>query len=131
MVLYQLEKATTGTKYFVSKIDISMVLLYQHLLWHRCLSVCQYIFSLILNKILLLSLEGKSITLSSLSKAGSWYCHKLPDICYQIMLSIYAIKLCIGITVWMSSALSNCVLFISIMQSVSGTQILSVTFHFF
>ena len=40
---------------------------------------------------------------------------------------VYSIKLYIGITTSMSLALSICVLFISLMQSVNGAQFLNTT----
>ena len=45
-------------------------------------------------------------------------------------MSLYYIKLCIGITTSVSLTLSNCVLFISLMQLVNGTQVLNITFLF-
>ena len=41
---------------------------------------------------------------------------------------LYSIKLYIGITISTSLALSICVLFISLMQSVNGAQLLNITF---
>ena len=51
-------------------------------------------------------------------------CHKLPD-CFE-ELSLYPIKLYIGITISMSLVLSVCALFISLMQSVNGAQFLNI-----
>ena len=53
------------------------------------------------------------------------YCHKLSDVFEQ--LSLYYIKLYIGITTSMSLTLSICVLFISLMHSVNGVQFLNTT----
>ena len=72
------------------------------------------IFVLKLNDALLLLSVGKS----TLSKYGLslYYCHKLPDVFEY--LSLYFIKLYIGISMSMSLALSICALFISLMQLV-------------
>ena len=55
-----------------------------------------------------------------------YYCHKLSDVFKQLLQ--YSIKLCIGVTISVSLALSTCVLFISLMQSVNGVQFLNTTF---
>ena len=54
------------------------------------------------------------------------YCHKLPDVFEKLLL--YSIKLNISITMSISSALSTCILFISLMQFVNGAQLLNITF---
>ena len=43
-------------------------------------------------------------------------------------MPLYCIKLCIGITTSMSLALSTCILFISLMQSVNGAQFVNIMF---
>ena len=50
------------------------------------------------------------------------YYHRLPVFFEKI--SLYSIKLCIGITTSMSLALSTCVLFVLLMQSVNEAQYL-------
>ena len=52
------------------------------------------------------------------------YCHKLPEVFEK--LSLYSVKLYIGITTSGSFALSTCTLFISVMSSVNGPQLLSI-----
>ena len=54
------------------------------------------------------------------------YFHKLPDTFEQ--LSLYYIKIYIGITISISLALSTWVLLILLMQSVNGAQLLNITF---
>ena len=49
---------------------------------------------------------------------------------FQHLLSLYSIKLYIGITDSVSWASSTCVLFISIIQLVNGAQFLKITFLF-
>ena len=62
----------------------------------------------------------KSTILLALFTAGIslQYCHKLPDAFEQ--LSLYYIKLYIGITISMHSALSTSVLFILLIQLING-----------
>ena len=86
------------------------------------LPVWRIIFSLNLNKKLLLLSEGKSIIATTLFKTGSslQYFHKLLHVLYYIKF--------INITTSMSLALFICVLFILLMESVNGTQVLNKFF---
>ena len=56
------------------------------------------------------------------------YCHKLPDVLKRS--SLYSIKLYIGITISIYSALSACVLFILLIQLVNGAPFLNINFLF-
>ena len=53
-------------------------------------------------------------------------CHKIPDVFEE--LSLYSIKLYIGITTLIYWASSICVLLILLMQVVNGAQFLNITF---
>ena len=85
------------------------------------------IFVLNLNEALLLLLARKS-SIAPLSKNGSSLnqCHKLPDVLEY--LSLYSVKLYIGITMSMPLPLSICVLFLSLTQLVNGVQFLVIIF---
>ena len=90
------------------------------------LSVSPVIFSLILNELVVASASLKSTFPLLAFTAGSSLpcCHKIPHVFEK--LSLYSVKL--SITTSMSLALSTCVLFVSLMQSVNGAHFLNIVF---
>ena len=88
-----------------------------------CINIsCYTCYFLLVFKRSTIARNSSKNTSISLPGLFLYYCHKRPNVFEQ--LSLYSTKLYVGITTWMSLALSVCVLFISLMQSVNGAQFL-------
>ena len=105
-----------------------MVPLFQHL-FLPLLPVFPVTFYLGLNELVvsLLSLNSGRSPLFA-ADLSLQYCNKLPNFFEE--LSLYSIKLYISVAAPMFLALSTCVLFIWLMQSVNGAQFLNICFKF-
>ena len=73
-------------------------------------------------------LSAKFVLTLSTFNSSLLNCHKLPEV--SEYLSLYSIKLYIGISILVFSALSTKVSFISILHSLNGAQFLNATFVF-
>ena len=86
-----------------------------------------YVSSSTVNKVLLSTAWKLAIGLAIVKASLSLYlCHKLSYVFET--LSLYSIKLYIGLITSMYLSLSICVLFILLMHSVNGAQFLNATF---
>ena len=105
-----------------------MVPLFQHL-FSLLLPVFPVSFSLSLNELVvsLLSLNSGTSSLF-VADLSLQHCKKLPNFFEE--LSLYSIKLYISVAAPMFLALSTCVLFISLMQSVNEAEFLNICFKF-